>query len=185
MRTRPAILPITLMSLLLALPVLPGCLWLPDWPFADKVDPDPPTDTLPFAYCSPKPNRWEPVLVGAITGPRSVQCRIRGAESILWTLDTEVDESDPLLGLDVGLLEDAAPVLSGPLILGRNVEGVTIDRDSLPWSPRPYGAILRASVQLPNEVTTKRWPILVVPAADELEGTFSANPGEPTGGDAP
>jgi len=87
----------------------------------------------------------------------------------LWTLTTEVDDDDPVLDLDSQLLEELAPVMASPLVLGRNVEGVELHRESLPWSPRPYAAVLRASVQLPGEVTTKRWPVLVIPAADELD----------------
>jgi len=166
--------------------VLPGCLWLPNWPIPDKIEPEPSGETLPFAHCSPRANPWEPVLVGAATGPRSVQCRIRGAESILWTLSTEVDEDNPFLDLSENLLQELAPQLTSPLVLGRGVEGVELHRESLPWSPRPYGAILRASVQLPGEVTTKRWPVLVIPAADELEGLMSAAPGElPEGENGP
>lgn len=159
---------------IVALWLLPGCLWLPNWPIADKIDPDPSGEALPFAHCSPRANPWEPVLVGAATGPRSIHCRIRGAESILWTFSTEVDEANPFLDLDEDLLQELAPQLTSPLVLGRGVEGVELHRESLPWSPRPYGAILRASVQLPGEVTTKRWPVLVIPAADELQGLLSA-----------
>ena len=162
--------------------VLPGCLWLPNWPIPDKIEPEPSGDTLPFAHCSPRANPWEPVLVGAATGPRSIHCRIRGAESILWTLSTEVDEATPFLDLDENLLQELAPQLTSPLVLGRGVEGVELHRESLPWSPRPYGAILRASVQLPGEVTTKRWPVLVIPASDELEGVLAAPHLEQSGG---
>ena len=94
-----------------------------------------------------------------------------------------MDEDDPFLDLDPALLEELAPDISSPIILGRDVEGVELHRESLPWSPRPYSAILRASVQLPGEVTTKRWPILVVPSADELEGLLASPPGQSNGGD--
>jgi len=173
----------TLLGLsLLALSLMSGCLWLPNWPIPDKVEPEPSGTTFPFAHCTPRPNRWEPVLVGAMTGPRTVQCRIRGAESVLWTLSTEVDGDEPFLDLDEGLLEELAPQLTSPLVLGRDVEAVELHRESLPWSPRPYGAVLRASVQLPGEITTKRWPILVVPAADELQGLLASPPEPPAGG---
>ena len=169
MRSRRPSLGPRLISVLIAALMLPGCLWLPDWPIPDKVDPDPPENLLPFAHCSPRPNKWEPIVVGDISGPRSVHCRIRGADSVLWTIDTEVDDDDPILGLDPALLEDSAPVQDGPMILARDVESIDLYRSTLPWSPRPYAAILRAAVQLPGgEVTTKRWPVLVVPGADEL-----------------
>jgi len=96
----------------------------------------------------------------------------------LWTLDTEVDDEDPILGLAPSLLEDAAPDVDGPLILARNVESIVLHRESLPWSPGPYAAMLRAAVALQNgEVTTKRWPIVVVPSADELVITAGGSPG--------
>ena len=152
-----------------ALGCMGGCLWLPNWPLQDKVEPAPVENNFPFAHCTPRPNRWEPVLLGAATGPRKIECRIQGSESILWTLTTEVDEDDPVLDLTPQHLEELAPTMSSPLVLGRNVEGIELHRESLPWSPRPYAAVLRASVQLPGEVTTKRWPVLVVPAADELD----------------
>ena len=170
-----------LLSAFLSASGLSGCLWLPDWPIADKVEPDPSTDNRPFAHCNPRPNRWEPILVGAATGSRTVECRIRGAESVLWTLSTEVDEEQPTLELDPSLLVELAPELRTPLVLGRDVESVRLRRDMLPWSPRPYVAVLRASVQLPGEVTTKRWPILVIPAADELDSRLPSPLSEPSG----
>ena len=156
--------------------LLSGCLWLPEWPIPDKIEPEPTSESLPFAHCNPRPNRWEPILVGAATGPRRVECRIRGAESVLWTLSTAVNDDEPVLELDADLLEELAPQLRTPLILGRDVESVRLRRDSLPWSPRPYAAMLRASVQLPGEVITKRWPILVIPAADELQAQLPSVP---------
>lgn len=181
LRTR-LLLPL-LLSTVLATSGLCGCLWLPDWPIPDKVEPAPSSDNLPFAYCNPRPNRWEPILVGAATGSRTVECRIRGAESVLWTLSTEVDDEQPTLELDPTLLDQLAPELRTPLVLGRDVESVRLRRDMLPWSPRPYVAVLRASVQLPGEVTTKRWPLLVIPAADELESRLPSRLSNPSGDD--
>ena len=146
-----------------------GCLWLPEFPGPDKIDPDTPGDTDELiAFCSPRPRLRERVLVGGSTDHREVRCRIRGAHTVTWRL----------LGIDDTPMEDL------DLLLATGVERVVLHRSSLPWSPRPYTVELYLRAERENGGgMDESWPLLVVPDGDELvvvpldpEGTLEEEP---------
>lgn len=131
-----------------------GCLWLPEFPFPDKIDPDTPGDTDDLiAFCTPRPRRREPVLVGGQSDYREVRCRIRGAHTVEWRV----------LGVEDSDLEDL------DLVVATGVERVVLHRSSLPWSPQPYEVELALRVERENGGgADESWPLLVVPDGDEL-----------------
>lgn len=132
-----------------------GCLWLPDWPIPAKIDPETPEDPDAdlIAFCTPRPRRLEPVLVGPPDDSRDVRCRIRGAATVTWSLrgieGTEMEEVD--------------------LTLATGVERIVLHRSSLPWSPRPYEIelVLRAERE-DGGGGDESWPLRVVPGGGDL-----------------
>jgi len=143
-----------------------GCLWLEDL-IPDKTDPPIAVDddTL-IAFCTPRPRESEPVLVGGPEEIREIRCRLRGARTITWTL----------VGLEDTPLEDRE------IVIANGTERVSLFRSSLPWSPRPYELELVLTVDSVDQGTQfQRWPLIVVPHADELvddQGLLSPSPGE-------
>jgi hypothetical protein len=137
--------------LLAAAAPLPACLWLPNFP-PDHGEPptEGPQDDRLVSHCSPHASPTRPVLVSAEEGPRRFQCRIRGADEVLWTFDP--------LG-DPGIL---------PFALGTGVQDVDLHREDLPWSPRPYEAELEVRARAGGTEITVTWPLVVVPSAGEL-----------------
>ncbi len=133
-----------------------GCLWLPDLP-PDKIDPptaDDDDDSSLISFCTPRPRSAEPVLVGGPTLVRELRCRVRGAQTITWTL--------------IGL--DGTPLEGRELVVASGVERIELHRDSLPWSPQPYRVDLVLSVfsQTQGTAFAPPWPLVVVPDADDL-----------------
>ncbi len=144
---------LAILSLVLVLSLGGGCLWLPEFP-PDKIDPVTPGDTDDLiAFCTPRPRRREPVLVGGSSDHREVRCRIRGAHTVEWRV----------VGLDDTPLEDM------DLLVATGVERVVLHRSSLPWSPRPYAVELALRAERENGGgADESWPLLVVPDGDEL-----------------
>lgn len=134
----------------------PGCLWLPEFP-PDKIDPpttDDDDDGAPISFCTPRPRSAEPVMVGGPTSVREIRCRVRGAQTITWTL----------YGVD------GTPLDGQEWVIAQGVERVELHRDSLPWSPVPYKVELILSVfsQTQGTAFAPPWPLIVVPDADDL-----------------
>ena len=131
-----------------------GCLWLPEFPLPDKIDPVTPGDTDDLiAFCTPRPRRREPVLIGGSGDFREVRCRIRGAHTVEWRI----------LGIDDTPTEDLE------LVVATGVERIRLHRGSLPWSPVPYELELALRVERENGGgADESWPLLVVPDGDEL-----------------
>ena len=146
-------LAITSLSLAAALGAA-GCLWLPEVPVPDKIDPVTPGDTDELiAFCTPRPRRREPVLLGGSADFREVRCRIRGADMVEWRV----------VGVEDTPQEDL------DLVVATGVERVVLHRGSLPWSPQPYAVELALRVERENGGgADESWPLLIIPDGDEL-----------------
>ena len=158
--------------------LLSGCLWLPDFPIADKIEPDTNPDDDDgdnIGFCQPRPNSREPVVVGGSVEVREIKCRIRSDHVAVWTLKG-VDGTDD---------EDI------DLTIASGVDSVFLHRESLPWSPRPYELVLELRAdRVDGGGSDEFWPLIVLPHGDDLVGDpipLLDTPGgpPPIGGDSP
>ena len=143
----PALLPLPLLF-------LAGCLWLPDWPLPDTVVPDQALDeddSNLVTHCTPHEGPSNPVLLRRGVAPVPFTCRIRGAESVQWTIDTR----------------SGGPSVA-PFVLAVGVEEVLVHGEDMPWSPAPYAAELSVVVQRGGRQTTISRPVIVSSDADEI-----------------
>lgn len=126
-----------------------GCFWIPGFP-PDKVldNPGDPNRDI-VSHCTPHEGQGRPVLLSRDLGPRTFGCRFRPDVEPEWTLD----------------FESGTPI---SMTLGQGVERVVIDRGALPWSPEPYGALLRMRVPGDGREVTYSWRLVVVPHPADL-----------------
>jgi hypothetical protein len=133
--------------------LMSGCIWLPNWPFPDTTVPGEDfaeDDSQLVSHCAPHQDPRVPVLLRRGTTPTSFSCRVRGEDSVLWTVRIPGEPS----------VRD--------YIVATGVEELAVHADDLPWAPRPYRAELEIAVRQGTTTRTSHWQLVVMSHADDV-----------------
>lgn len=137
---------------------------MPDWPFPDTTLPDEEYRedvSDPVNHCAPIAGTGHYILVRRSGAPIDFSCRIRGERSLLWQVQLP-DNDDRVFPPAPG--EPEFP----PYAIASGAERVSLHGADLPWSPAPYRADLSITVDSGSREVVVRWPLVVLPFADEL-----------------